>query len=404
MKHKRLLLKLSSLLLVALLTAGCGSKINEPAETETEISADGSEIDLGVQASEVSTVSEDTTAPTIELTTSTPSFELGDEFDYISIIKSITDDTTAKENITVDFEITEGDIEHAGDTKANITATDAAGNIATEGIVITVTDSVAPTLELKKDTVTSILGDKLSWQELVASVSDNDGEPVITFDVIEGDLDKAGYCTIEVTATDASKNSTSGTIKVHRKKRVYNDLGWDITGIDGQPYLVGVNRTTCQVTVYGKDDNGNYTSPVIAFPCSVGREGWETPTGRFVTPGTRYEWRRMIDDTYGRYATVISKADGILFHSVPYYSPNPDDLEWPEFNKLGHPASLGCIRMICAHAGWIFYNCPEGFVTIIYDAETDPIHHNGYTHIDESNEKTRVWDPSDITEGNPWRE
>lgn len=391
-------------MLFGLLTAGCGSaneKTTASTDTEVEVSSVSSETDTDLQVAEVT---EDTTAPTIELMTSTPSFELGEEFDYTSIIKSITDDTTPEEKIAVNFEITDGDIEHAGITTANITAEDEYGNGATEIITITVTDSVAPTLELKKDSVTSMLDDDISWKELVTKVSDNDGTPIITIKVVDGDPDKAGYCTVEVTATDASKNSTSGTVKVHRKKRVYNDLGWDITGIDGQPYLVGVNRTTCQVTVYGKDDNDNYTTPVIAFPCSVGREDWETPTGRFVTPGTRYEWRRMIDDTYGRYATVISKNDGILFHSVPYYSPNPDDLEWPEFNKLGQPASLGCVRLICAHAGWIFYNCPEGFVTIIYDAETDPIHHNGYTHIDESNETTRVWDPSDITEGNPWKQ
>ncbi len=384
---------------------GCGNKnagsdnINTVSENTDPVSGN----EVSIEGDIPDGPAPDTTAPTITLNKDSVEIQLGDEFDYSTLIDSITDDSSLPENITVDWEIVSGQIEHAGTVSALLKATDEAGNTSSKEITITVIDEVAPKLTLMDSPVTSLLDEELTWQQLVSIVSDNDDTATVTFTVTEGDLDKAGVCTVTVTATDASGNSTTDEIQVYRKKRVTNSLGWDITGIEGQPYLVGVNRTTCQVTVYGKDENGNYSEPVIAFPCSVGKEGCETPTGRFVT-GKRYEWRKMVDGTYGSYATVISKEDGILFHSVPYYTPNHDDLEWPEYNKLGTPASLGCVRLIYAHAGWIYSYCPTGFVTIIYDADWDPISHNGYTHIDPDNETTRVWDPSDPTEGNPWRE
>lgn len=145
---------------------------------------------------------------------------------------------------------------------------------------------------------------------------------------------------------------------------------WDVKGIENQPYLVCVNRAMCTTTVYGKDSAGNYTIPVKAFVCSVGRKGHGTPTGRYKTGTNRYEWRLMVDGTYARYAIGIYK--GIMFHSVPYFKPSIDKLEYEEYNKLGSPASLGCIRMSIADEYWIWANCPVGFTTVIYDDTTCP--------------------------------
>ena len=63
-------------------------------------------------------------------------------------------------------------------------------------------------------------------------------------------------------------------------------FSWDTTGEEGNPYLIAVNRTTQTVTVYEKDEEGNYTVPFKSMICSTGRD---TPVGFFHT-SNQYDW------------------------------------------------------------------------------------------------------------------
>lgn len=200
----------------------------------------------------------------------------------------------------------------------------------------------------------------------------------------------------ELSAIETEADLLDATEVIDRSAYSNFQFKWDVTGIANQPYLVAVNRAQCCVTVYGKDLQGNYTVPVKAFVCSVGREGHATPTGRFVTGSNRYEWRLMVDGTYGRYAIGVYK--GILFHSVPYFkNKNKGSLEYEEYNKLGNPASLGCIRLSVADEYWIWTNCPVGFIAVIYDdAECPgPIGKPVPLKIDVTNVETRGYDPTE---------
>ena len=73
------------------------------------------------------------------------------------------------------------------------------------------------------------------------------------------------------------------------------------------------------------------------------------------------------------------------------------DIEYEEFNKLGSPASLGCIRLQDKDIYWLYANCPTGFVTVIYDdaAIAGPLGKPTAPIIDVSNEELRGWDPTD---------
>lgn len=200
----------------------------------------------------------------------------------------------------------------------------------------------------------------------------------------------------EMTNVESEDNLLDATEVIDRSAYSNFQFKWDVTGVPNQPYLVAVNRAQCCVTVYGKDLSGNYTVPVKAFVCSVGRTGHATPTGRFVTGSNRYEWRLMVDGTYGRYAIGVYK--GILFHSVPYFkNKNKGSLEYEEYNKLGSPASLGCIRLSVADEYWIWTNCPVGFIAVIYDdAECPgPIGKPVPLKIDVTNVETRGYDPTE---------
>ena len=160
-----------------------------------------------------------------------------------------------------------------------------------------------------------------------------------------------------------------------------------------------MNRTTQTVTVYEKDDEGNYTVPFKSMICSTGRD---TPEGFFHT-SDQYDWRALVGGVYGQYATRISPTDGILFHSVPYYSAEKDQLETEEFNKLGTPASLGCVRLQIEDCKWIYDECPSGSPVVIYDGDesTDPLGNPGFTPIDV-NSPNAGWDPTDPDPANPW--
>lgn len=164
------------------------------------------------------------------------------------------------------------------------------------------------------------------------------------------------------------------------------------------PYLLKVNRKQNIVIAYAKDDNGDYTKPYKAMVCSVGLDG-ATPTGTYTT-SDKYTWRLLSGNVYGQYATRIT--GHILFHSVPYFTRSKSDLEYEEYNKLGQPASLGCIRLSVADAKWIYDNCPKGTTVTIYDSDQkEPLAKPTPIHID-TNDSRRVWDPTDPDSNNPW--
>lgn len=168
---------------------------------------------------------------------------------------------------------------------------------------------------------------------------------------------------------------------------------------DPLPYYIKVNRLANCVTIYGKDEQGEYTIPVKAMVCSVGLRG-NTPLGVFKT-STKYNWRYLYGNVYGQYAYRIKGP--ILFHSVPYYEKDKSTLETEEYNKLGEPASKGCVRLSVEDAKWLIDNCPEGTTVEIYDSEDPgPLGKPEAVKIDTSS-PNKGWDPTDPDEENPWK-
>ncbi len=164
-------------------------------------------------------------------------------------------------------------------------------------------------------------------------------------------------------------------------------------------YKIMVNRAANCVTVYEKAEDGTVV-PVRAFICSCGREGHETPLGTFRT-SSAYEWRLMVDGTYGHYAVRFNK--GIMFHSIPYYTKNAGDMEWEQYNLLGQPASLGCVRLTCADAKWIYDNCKAGTEVTVYDDAENPGPLGRPEEIKlEEGHAFKTWDPTDTDIDNPW--
>lgn len=113
----------------------------------------------------------------------------------------------------------------------------------------------------------------------------------------------------------------------------------------------------------------------------------------------KYRWRALRGGVYGQYAVRYYKM--YLFHSTPYSRMSSDALITEEYNKLGTPASRGCIRLTVADTKWIYDNCPIGTLVevqrdpqwsvAIADPTPAPLLPVGVT-----------WDPTDPSENNPY--
>lgn len=166
-------------------------------------------------------------------------------------------------------------------------------------------------------------------------------------------------------------------------------------------YQIMVNRAANCVTVYELKPSGEYV-PLRSFACSTGKEFGSTPLGTTFKTSDYYDWRLMVDGTYGQYAVRFYRS--ILFHSVPYFTQSPDSLEADQYNLLGSPASLGCVRMAVADVKWIYDNCPKGTSVIVYDDELNPgpLGKPETFYIAEDHPFSG-WDMTDPNPLNPWR-
>lgn len=372
---------------------------------------------LGWQSETVRVTVEDTQAPMIyysgEHYYNVPlgAASAGEAEDVIKAFDmEILDATIIKgDEYTAEFDTSPVDLNKAGYYTAILSVKDLSGNETRMNITVRVVapDLTPPVISGARDTTIRI-GDAFSAEADVTVKDDQDDSPTLTIDASALNVSKAGTYTVIYTATDKAGNTATvrRKITVKNSKMIYRTDGgatWDASGIDGQPYLVAVNRLKNTLTVYQKDASGNYTVPVKAILCSVGRSGHETPTGQWNTL-ERYRWCYMVDGSYAQYAIRIK--GGIMFHSVPYFTQNAGNLEYEEYNKLGQPASLGCIRMSAEDIKWLYDNCPAGFPAVVYD-DSDSAGPLGRPaaaqRIDINDAERRGWDPTDPDPKNPWK-
>ena len=167
---------------------------------------------------------------------------------------------------------------------------------------------------------------------------------------------------------------------------------------NGCGYAIKVNKKRNVVTVYTLDSNGLYTVPYRAMVCSVGEKG-NTPNGVY-NLGERAEWLPLEGDVYGQYCTHIT--GDILFHSVPYFTQNKNDLEIEEYNKLGQSVSAGCVRLSVIDSKWIYDNCSGGTLIEIFESDYDGPLGKPVPAVISSGGEVGNWDPTDPDRENPY--
>ena len=154
-------------------------------------------------------------------------------------------------------------------------------------------------------------------------------------------------------------------------------------------YQIKINKQANCVTIYAKDGANGYVIPVKSMLCSTGDD---TPVGTLKTLG-KYRWANMINGTYSQYATRLTPAPGVLFHSISYsVKGNNRTMITEGYNGLGTVRSLGCVRLVCGDAYWIYQRCAVGTTVIVYnDPNPGPFDRPTVAPI-PTNQR---WDPTD---------
>lgn len=131
----------------------------------------------------------------------------------------------------------------------------------------------------------------------------------------------------------------------------------DIDFTSSDDFRIEVALTKQKVFVYYKD---NLIKEMI---CSGGADQFQTPLGEFKTSQKiEYSWiDRFNMGAY--YWTRFYKK--YLFHSVPYDENKEMIME--EYEKLGSPASHGCIRLKLEEAKWLYEKLPLGVTVLIHE-------------------------------------
>jgi len=133
--------------------------------------------------------------------------------------------------------------------------------------------------------------------------------------------------------------------------------GEDIDFSNSEDFMIEVDLSRQIVLVYY---NGMLIKEMI---CSGGKESSRTPIGEFFTIGkVPYQWVAKFN--VGAYYWTRFYKD-YLFHSVPF---NEDgEMIEQEYNKLGIPASHGCIRLKLDEAKWLYEKLPLGVKVSIHE-------------------------------------
>ncbi len=133
---------------------------------------------------------------------------------------------------------------------------------------------------------------------------------------------------------------------------------------DIDKYYLYLNIPNQVLTVYEKDDDGEYTRIVRRMLCTTGAELTPTPTGTYRLGGKeRFGKFANFNNEYARYWTQVVR--GIYLHSVMFGSRDVQKLKSNPYSELGKRASHGCIRLYVEDAKWLYYHaCPGTRITI----------------------------------------
>ncbi|MBR3304305.1 MAG: SH3 domain-containing protein [Christensenellaceae bacterium] len=156
----------------------------------------------------------------------------------------------------------------------------------------------------------------------------------------------------------------------------------ELKNTDPDRYYILLDLRNQIVTVYERDEAGEYTKIVRRFLCTTGRteinpddpedQGTPTPKGIWKIGGReRFGKFASFNSEYARYWTQI--VGGVYFHSVMFGKRDVNTMKSGAFNNLGNNVSHGCVRLYVEDAKWLYYNaCPGTTVNVSTSEKSDP--------------------------------
>lgn len=148
----------------------------------------------------------------------------------------------------------------------------------------------------------------------------------------------------------------------------------ELKNTDPERYYIYLDTGNQVVTVYERDDAGEYTRIVRRMICTSGRteidptipddKGTPTPAGTWhIGARERFGKFASFENEYARYWTQI--VDGVYFHSIMFARRDIDELKRSAYGTLGSRGSHGCVRLLVEDAKWLYYHaCPGTKVTV----------------------------------------
>ena len=173
--------------------------------------------------------------------------------------------------------------------------------------------------------------------------------------------------------------------KKYRFYYINNEKQTDLTKIlklkkGSGKFTIELNRAAGVVTIYMyNEETKKYDTPVKSCAVSVGRDirtnagtgglnpdSSYTPIGNYSVcsngEAVRYTLKTMHEPdgsiVYARWCTHI--VGNVYFHAIAVSTQSHNALSYSRYNRLGTPASAGCIRMTVADAKWIYDYMPTG--------------------------------------------
>jgi lipoprotein-anchoring transpeptidase ErfK/SrfK/uncharacterized protein YgiM (DUF1202 family) len=150
---------------------------------------------------------------------------------------------------------------------------------------------------------------------------------------------------------------------------------------DPDKYYILLDLRNQIVTVFERDDNGEYTKVVRRFLCSSGRTDVdEADPEDEATPTPRGIWKIGGRERFGKFANFSSAyarywvqiVGSIYFHSILFDKRSVDAMDRGAYNDMGSKVSHGCVRLYVEDARWLYYYaCPGTTVEISANEPTD---------------------------------
>ncbi|MGM0368094.1 MAG: L,D-transpeptidase [Actinomycetota bacterium] len=205
------------------------------------------------------------------------------------------------------------------------------GNICYYQVKAAVSGNPLPEIMFSKDDSNG------SWGENIAQINLTEGESY----------------TLEAKAVNEFGQSTASMLLEWKEQETQEE---EIDYTDSSYFRIDVNLEEQLVRVYYKGE------VIRKMVCSAGTEDHPTPTGTFRTnEKIYYSWLPKYD--VGAYYFVRFYGS-YLFHSIPY--DEEGNIIEEEREKLGSPASHGCIRLSVEDAKWFYQTLPLGVEVYIH--------------------------------------